>query len=368
MARSTLSFSARISAASKLVGSSIADQGEQLQQVVLQHVAGGAGGVVEAGPGADADVLGHGDLHRVDVLGVPQRLEQVVREAQRHDVLDGLLAQVVVDAEHVVAGEDVVDQVVERLGGRQVGAERLLHHHPPPAAGLAVVGHPGAGELLEHHRERGRRDGEVERRVAGDAVRARAGRPGSRRGVSNAVVVVERTADELDVAGQPGPDLVPPRGAGVLAARPRRPATRSRRRPSRGGRSPSTTKPGGSSPRLARSYTAGSSFFRARSPVDTEDHQSARLRDPRQPPVLRIAQRVHGASFLTQLRAHVSPAAHRPRRGAGSGPPPGRSGAAGAPAVPGRPGPAGHRRPARPAAHRRCTACPAPPGPRPPPR
>ena len=194
------------------------DQREQLEQVVLEHVTGGADGVVEGGPGADADVLGHGDLHRVDVLGVPQRLEQVVREPQRQDVLDRLLAQVVVDPEHVLAGEDVVDQVVERLGRGQVVAERLLHHHAAPAAGLVVVRHAGAGELLEHHRERRRGDGEVEGGVAGDAVRVaqlvERGGELVERGV-----VVERAADELDVAGQPGPHLLPPRGTGVLLGR-----------------------------------------------------------------------------------------------------------------------------------------------------
>ena len=186
--------------------------------MVLQHVPGGAGGVVEAGPGADADVLGHGDLHRVDVLGVPQRLEQVVGEPQGEDVLDRLLAQVVVDPEDVLAGEDVVDQVVERLRRRQVVAERLLHHHPPPAAGLGVVRHAGAGELLEHHRERRRRDGEVEGGVARDAVGV-AQLVQGRGEVVERGVVVERAADELDVAGQPRPHLLPPRGPGVLLRR-----------------------------------------------------------------------------------------------------------------------------------------------------
>ena len=51
------------------------DQRHQLQQVVLDHVAGGADAVVVAGPAADADVLGHRDLHVVDVVAVPDRLE-----------------------------------------------------------------------------------------------------------------------------------------------------------------------------------------------------------------------------------------------------------------------------------------------------
>jgi hypothetical protein len=62
-------------------------QREQLQQVVLDDVAGGADAVVVARAAADADVLGHGDLHVVDVVGVPDRLEHLVGEPERQHVL-----------------------------------------------------------------------------------------------------------------------------------------------------------------------------------------------------------------------------------------------------------------------------------------
>ena len=75
------------------------DVAEQLEHVVLDQVAQRPGLVVEAGAGADADVLGGGDLDGVDVVAVPERLEHAVGEAERHHVLDRLLAEVVVDAE-----------------------------------------------------------------------------------------------------------------------------------------------------------------------------------------------------------------------------------------------------------------------------
>ena len=74
--------------------------------MVLDDVAGRADAVVVARPAADADVLGHGDLHVVDVVRVPDRVEQLVGEPQRQDVLHRLLAEVVVDAEHRLLGED----------------------------------------------------------------------------------------------------------------------------------------------------------------------------------------------------------------------------------------------------------------------
>ena len=66
------------------------------------HVAEGARLLVEAGAARDRQRLGHVDLDVVDVVAVPDRLEEAVREAQREDVLDGLLAEEVVDPEDVV--------------------------------------------------------------------------------------------------------------------------------------------------------------------------------------------------------------------------------------------------------------------------
>ena len=91
------SFSSRMTSASSECGGSIATSDEQLQHVVLHHVAQRAGLLVIAGARADAFFLRHRDLHVVDVPLVEQRLEDAVGEAQHQDVLDGLLAEVVVD-------------------------------------------------------------------------------------------------------------------------------------------------------------------------------------------------------------------------------------------------------------------------------
>jgi hypothetical protein len=66
------------------------------------HVAVGAGLLVEAAALAQAQRLGHVDLHVVDEVAVPDRLEQAVGEAERQDVLRRLLAQEVVDAEDLL--------------------------------------------------------------------------------------------------------------------------------------------------------------------------------------------------------------------------------------------------------------------------
>ena len=136
VADSTLIFSACSSAGLKLTGSSIAVSASSCVQVVLDDVTGGADAVVVAAATAEPDVLGHGDLHVVDVVRVPDRIEQLVGEAQRQDVLHRLLAQVVVDAEHRRLGEDAVDHLVERAGALQIVAERLLDDDAAPPVAL----------------------------------------------------------------------------------------------------------------------------------------------------------------------------------------------------------------------------------------
>ena len=90
--------------------------------------------LVERAAALDPDRLGDGDLHVVDVAPVPDRLEDRVGEAQGEDVLHRLLAEVVVDPEHLVLREVGVHELVERHRGGAVVAERLLDDDPAEAA------------------------------------------------------------------------------------------------------------------------------------------------------------------------------------------------------------------------------------------
>ena len=159
--------------------------GEHLQHVVLQHVRERAGLVVVGGPAAlHAQLLGHGDLDQLDVLPVPQRLEDGVVEAEPEDVLDRLFSEVVIDPVDLELAQVVVQVLVELHRALQVVAEGLLDHHPAPhllvaflrveQAGLRQAG-DGVGE------ERG-----LEREVEEAARLAcrRAARRGAPRGAS----------------------------------------------------------------------------------------------------------------------------------------------------------------------------------------
>ena len=75
----------------------------------------------------------------VNVFRIPQLLEDGIGETQHHDVLRGLLAEVMVDAEGVLFMERFHDHGVQALRAGQVGAERFLHDHAGPAARLRLV-------------------------------------------------------------------------------------------------------------------------------------------------------------------------------------------------------------------------------------
>ena len=80
-------------------------QGDDLEQVVLHHVAQAARAFVERAPALDAEGLGQGDLHAGDVVAVPHRFEDRIGESEVQDVHDRFLAQEVVDAEDRVLFE-----------------------------------------------------------------------------------------------------------------------------------------------------------------------------------------------------------------------------------------------------------------------
>ena len=114
------------------------------------------------------ELLAHRDLHVVDVAPVPDRLEDPVGEAEDHDVLHGLLAEVVIDAVDLPLVHDLLQRAVERDRRVEVAAERLLDHEPPPA--LVLAREAGLPELARDLAEERRRRRQVEEVVAAGAV------------------------------------------------------------------------------------------------------------------------------------------------------------------------------------------------------
>src|SRR5918997_2257935 len=124
-------------------------------------VESGAGLLVEAGAGAHSYVLGDGDLDMVHVVLAPDGLEDAVGEAQGHDVLHRLLAEVVIYPVDLGLLEVPPDVPIKRFGAREIPAEGLLEHDARPSPVLSPV-HPHLPEPLYYGREERRRRRQVE--------------------------------------------------------------------------------------------------------------------------------------------------------------------------------------------------------------
>ena len=142
---------------------------DDLHEVVDDHVAQRPDRVVEVPAILDAEALGHRDLDARDVVAVPDRLEDRVREAQPQDLREAELPEVVVDPVELALVEMLVHLRRERARRFEVVAEGLLDHH------AGVRGQAGVREALHDLAEQERRDLEIEDRAAG-LLRARAAR------------------------------------------------------------------------------------------------------------------------------------------------------------------------------------------------
>src|SRR5215470_12834156 len=73
--------------------------GQDLEQMILDHVANGAGTIIEGASALYAEALGHGDLDTLHELAVPERLQKRIREPEEEHVVHRSLAKVMIDAE-----------------------------------------------------------------------------------------------------------------------------------------------------------------------------------------------------------------------------------------------------------------------------
>ena len=126
--------------------------------MVLDHIAQRTRTLIERPAAFNPDLLRRRDLHVIDVVPVPHRLEDPISEPEHQDVLHRLLAQVVIDAEDLVLAEDRVDIVIQLARRLQVMPERLLDdavHRALLRLRHLVVAKllHDVGEILRRHRQ-----------------------------------------------------------------------------------------------------------------------------------------------------------------------------------------------------------------------
>ena len=96
--------------------------------MVLDHVANGAGLIVESAAPLDSEFFRHGDLHALDVVTIPERLHERISEAENHHVVHRPLAQIVVNAKDGGFGEGCMQDAVEFLRRGKIMAEGFFNN------------------------------------------------------------------------------------------------------------------------------------------------------------------------------------------------------------------------------------------------
>ena len=134
------------------------EEGEHLQEVVLHHVAQRSHRVVERPAVVHAEVLGHRDLYRSDMVAVPHRFEERIGEPEEEHVEDRLLPQEVIDTQDLVLRQHLMEFDIEGACRLEVVTEGLLYHDG------RVLGQSRLSEPRHHPPEKERRNLQIEER------------------------------------------------------------------------------------------------------------------------------------------------------------------------------------------------------------
>src|SRR5262249_62394650 len=131
--------------------------------MVLHHIANRSRLIVKGAAALDPEILRHGDLHALDMVAIPKRLQEQIRKAEVANVMDRQLPEVMVDAEDRRLLKSRQQGLVELPGRGEVRPEGLFDDD----AGVPCA--PRLPEMFDDRRKQHRRNGEVVRRTPGRA-------------------------------------------------------------------------------------------------------------------------------------------------------------------------------------------------------
>ena len=135
--------------------------------MVLHHVAQGTGLIVVRAAAFHAERFGDGDLHVIDIFLVPERLENLVRKSQGQNVLDRLLAEVMVDAEYLPFIEHSGENGVQLLRAGQIASKRFFDNDALP--GVVVLNKLRRAQLFKDSFKFRGRSRQIEETITGSA-------------------------------------------------------------------------------------------------------------------------------------------------------------------------------------------------------
>src|ERR1700684_3089029 len=132
---------------------------KDLEQVILDYVADGAGLLIERAPALDSKVLRHRDLDTLDMVAIPQGFEHCIAETKIHHVMHRTLAEEMVQTEDSAFFKSSEQDAVEFPGRSPIATERFFDNDARPVAAARF------SKLLDDHPEVGGRNSEIKNRV-----------------------------------------------------------------------------------------------------------------------------------------------------------------------------------------------------------
>src|SRR6266446_7539003 len=115
------------------------DKTKKLEQMVLHHVAQGAGALVKTGATFNSQSFGGRDLDVIDVMRIPKRRENRVRESQDQNVLRGFFSQKMIDSVSLLFGKGIADDAVKFSRRSEIRAEGFFNDDAGPASFTGFV-------------------------------------------------------------------------------------------------------------------------------------------------------------------------------------------------------------------------------------
>src|ERR1700689_5475503 len=132
---------------------------KDLEQVILDYGADGAGLLIERAPALDSKVLRHRDLDTLDMVAIPQGFEHCIAETEVHHVMHRTLAEEMVQTEDSPFFKSSKQNAVEFPGRPPIAAKRFFDNDARPVAAARF------SELLDDHPEVGRRNSQIKNRM-----------------------------------------------------------------------------------------------------------------------------------------------------------------------------------------------------------
>src|SRR5882724_5310863 len=82
------------------------DQSEDFHRVILQYIAERPGPFIKWPPSLDTHSFRERKLHPLNVVPIPERLEDSIAETKEENVLHRFFAEVVIDPKYLILGKD----------------------------------------------------------------------------------------------------------------------------------------------------------------------------------------------------------------------------------------------------------------------